>query len=363
MTPDPSPLTPHSRIYIAGHRGLVGSALMRNLLAKGYTGIITRSHAELDLTDQAAVREFFSGQRPEYVFLAAAKVGGIVANNTYPAEFIHQNLAIQTNLIHEAYRSGVKRLLFLGSSCIYPRDCPQPMKEEYLLTGPLEATNRPYAVAKIAGIEMCWAYNRQYGTQYLAVMPTNLYGPGDNYDLENSHVLPAMIRKFHLAKLAMEENLEAIQIEEATNGTIPLDIKEAIGLSPDSSLLTPHSSPKVVLWGTGAPRREFLYSDDMADATVFLAGLTSDKFSSLLTPHSSPLINIGCGEDLTIRELALLVKDVVGFGGKLTFDPTKPDGTMRKLLAVDKINELGWKATTGLRDGISAVYANYRAKA
>ncbi|MDF1579031.1 MAG: GDP-L-fucose synthase [Desulfobulbales bacterium] len=352
-----------SKIYIAGHRGLVGSALMRNLRAKGYTEIITRRHAELDLTDQAAVREFFAGQRPEYVFLAAAKVGGIVANNTYPAEFIHQNLAIQTNVIHEAYRSGVKRLLFLGSSCIYPRDCPQPMKEEYLLTGPLEATNRPYAVAKIAGIEMCWAYNRQYGTQYLAVMPTNLYGPGDNYDLNNSHVLPALIRKFHLAKLAGEGDLDAIKKDEATYGPIPLDIKEAIGLSPDSSRLTPHSSPKVILWGTGAPRREFLYSDDMADATVFLAGLPADKFSSLLTPHSSPLINIGCGEDLTIGELALLVKDVVGFGGKLTFDPTKPDGTMQKLLAVDKINELGWKATTGLRDGISAVYANYRAKA
>ncbi|MFO7606930.1 MAG: GDP-L-fucose synthase [Desulfurivibrionaceae bacterium] len=358
MTPDPSPLTPHSRIYIAGHRGLVGSALLRNLQAKGYTGIITRSHAELDLTDQAAVREFFAGQRPEYVFLAAAKVGGIVANNTYPAEFIHQNLAIQTNLIHEAYRSGVKRLLFLGSSCIYPRDCPQPMKEEYLLTGPLEATNRPYAVAKIAGIEMCWAYNRQYGTRYLAVMPTNLYGPGDNYDLENSHVLPALIRKFHLAKLAGEGDLAGIEADENRNGRIPEPLRTGFLESCTSKL-----EPEVVVWGTGAPRREFLYSDDMADAAVFLAGLPADKFSSLLTPHSSPLINIGCGEDLTIRDLALLVKDVVGFGGKLTFDRTKPDGTMRKLLAVDKINELGWKATTDLRDGISAVYANYRTKA
>ncbi|MDF1578981.1 MAG: GDP-L-fucose synthase [Desulfobulbales bacterium] len=360
MTPDPSPLTPHSRIYVAGHRGLVGSALMRSLRTKGYANIITRSHAELDLTDQAAVRSFFAEQKPEYVFLAAARVGGIVANNTYPAEFIHRNLAIQTNVIHEAYRSGVKRLLFLGSSCIYPRDCPQPMKEEYLLTGPLEATNRPYAVAKIAGIEMCWAYNRQYGMKCLAVMPTNLYGPGDNYDLENSHVLPALIRKFHLARLAGEGDLDAIKKDEATYGPIPPDIKESISLTSDSSRLTPHSSPKVILWGTGAPRREFLYSDDMADATVFLAGLPDDKFSSLLTPHSSPLINIGCGEDQSIAELAGIVKEVVGFQGELVFDTSRPDGTSRKLLDVSKINELGWKAATGLRDGITAVYENYR---
>jgi GDP-L-fucose synthase len=362
MTPDPSPLTPHSRIYVAGHRGLVGSALMRNLRARGYAEIITRSHAELDLTDQAAVREFFAGQRPEYVFLAAAKVGGIVANNTYPAEFIHQNLAIQTNVIHEAYRAGVKRLLFLGSSCIYPRDCPQPMKEEYLLTGPLEATNRPYAVAKIAGIEMCWAYNRQYSTRYLAVMPTNLYGPGDNYDLENSHVLPALIRKFHLAKLAMEGDLEAIKKEEAAYGPIPPDIKEAIGLTPDSSRLTPHSSPKVVLWGTGTPRREFLYSDDMAEACLYLLEQPDDRFSSLLTPHSSPLINIGCGEDLTIEELAKIVTEVVGFTGKLAFDSAKPDGTMRKLLDVNKLNKMGWKATTSLREGVASVYGTYLMK-
>jgi GDP-L-fucose synthase len=275
----------------------------------------------MDLTEQAAVRSFFADQRPEYVFLAAARVGGIVANNTYPAEFIHHNLAIQTNVIHESYQTGVKRLLFLGSSCIYPRDCPQPMKEEYLLTGPLEPTNRPYALAKIAGIEMCWAYNRQYGTQYLAVMPTNLYGPGDNYDLESSHVLPALIRKMHEAK--------------------------------------EQGHKQVVVWGTGTPRREFLYSDDMAAATILLVGLPDDKFSSLLTPHSSPLINIGCGEDQTIAELAKLVKTVVGFRGELLFDESKPDGTPRKLLAVGHINKLGWKAQTSLQEGIRQAYEDY----
>lgn len=310
-----------SRIYVAGHRGLVGSAIMRTLKAEGYVNIITRTHSQLDLTDQVAVRSFFADQRPEYVFLAAAKVGGIVANNTYPAEFIHQNLAIQTNVIHESYQTGVKRLLFLGSSCIYPRDCPQPMKEEYLLTGPLEPTNRPYAVAKIAGIEMCWAYNRQYKTQYLAVMPTNLYGPGDSYDLDNSHVLPALIRKMHEAK--------------------------SQGLK------------QVVVWGTGKPRREFLYSDDMADATVFLADLSDDVFLSLLTNHKPPLINIGCSKDQTIEELAQLVKEVVGYKGDLFFDKGKPDGTPRKLLAVNRINKLGWKASINLQDGIKQAYDDY----
>lgn len=348
-----------SKIYIAGHRGLVGSAIMRTLRAKGYTNIITRTHSQLDLTDQAAVRSFFAEQRPEYVFLAAARVGGIVANNTYPAEFIQQNLAIQTNIIHESYLAGVKRLLFLGSSCIYPRDCPQPMQEEYLLTGPLESTNRPYAVAKIAGIEMCWAYNRQYGTQYLAVMPTNLYGPGDNYDLENSHVLPAMIRKFHLAKLAMQGDLQAIQQDQAIHGAIPADIKEAMGLTPDASRLTTHSQPRVVLWGTGTPRREFLYSDDMVDAIVFLAGLPDDNFSSLLTPHSSPLINIGCGEDQTIAELAELVKEAFGFQGEIFFDAEKPDGTPRKLLGVKRINQLGWQAQTTLPEGVRLACRDY----
>jgi GDP-L-fucose synthase len=310
-----------SRIYVAGHRGLVGSAIMRTLKAKGYTNTITRRHAQLDLTDQMAVRSFFTEEWPEYVFLAAAKVGGIVANNTYPAEFIQQNLLIQTNVIQESYRAEVKRLLFLGSSCIYPRDCPQPMKEEYLLTGPLEPTNRPYAVAKIAGIEMCWAYNRQYGTRYLAVMPTNLYGPGDNYDLENSHVLPALIRKMHEAK---EQGHE-----------------------------------QVVVWGTGTPRREFLYSDDMADATVYLADLSDDDFASLLLPDQPPLINIGCGEDQTIKVVAELVKEVVAFQGELRFDASKPDGTPRKLLSVERINQLGWQAKTTLPEGIRQAYRDY----
>ncbi len=314
-----------SKIYIAGHRGLVGSALMRQLQARGYTNIITQTHAELDLTDQAAVRHFFAAEKPDYVLLAAAKVGGIHANNTYPAEFIHDNLVIQTNVIHEAYRVGVKRLLFLGSSCIYPRDCPQPMKEEYLLTGPLESTNRPYALAKIAGIEMCWAYNRQYGTRFMAVMPTNLYGPNDNYDLNNSHVLPALIRKMHEAKQRGDK--------------------------------------EVVVWGTGTPRREFLYSDDMAEACLYLLEQPEEQLQPLFSDQQPPLANVGCGEDLTIRELAELVQDVVGFTGNLTFDPSKPDGTMQKLLDVSKLKQMGWQATTPLRDGIASAYKTYLVKA
>jgi len=310
-----------SKIYVAGHRGLVGSALVRQLKASGYRNLVTRTHAELDLTDQAAVRDFFAEQKPEYVFLAAAKVGGIHANNTYPAEFIQQNLAIQTNIIHESWRNNVRRLLFLGSSCIYPRDCPQPMKEEYLLTGPLEATNRPYALAKIAGIEMCWSYNRQYGTQYLAAMPTNLYGPGDNYDLQNSHVLPALIRKMHEAKLRGDK--------------------------------------EVVVWGTGTPCREFLYSDDMADACVYLMNLPNESFSLLLADNIAPLINVGCGKDQSIRELAELVKEATGFGGELVFDTSKPDGTPRKLQDVSKLGLLGWKIKTGLREGIRLAYRDY----
>lgn len=310
-----------SKIYIAGHRGLAGSALMRQLQAKGYHNLITRTHTELDLTDQAAVRDFFSAENPEYVLLAAAKVGGILANNTYPAEFIRQNLAIQTNVIHEAWRGKVKRLLFLGSSCIYPRDCPQPIKEEYLLTGPLEPTNRPYAVAKIAGIEMCWSYNRQYGTKYLAVMPTNLYGLGDNYDLDNSHVLPALIRKIHEAKRRGDK--------------------------------------EVVVWGTGAPRREFLYSDDMADACLYLINLPEKQAAGLFAQDRPPLVNIGCGADLTIRELAELVKRVVGFDGELVFDTSKPDGAPRKLLDVGRMAGLGWSATVPLGKGIKQAYTDY----
>ncbi len=322
-------MKPSSKIYIAGHRGLVGSAVVRRLLAGGYSpeSLVLRTHAELDLTDQQAVREFFQKEKPEYVFLAAAKVGGIHANNTYPAEFIYSNLAIQTNVIHESWRAGVKRLLFLGSSCIYPRDCPQPIKEEYLLTGPLEPTNRPYAVAKIAGIEMCAAYNRQYGTNFISVMPTNLYGPGDNYDLQNSHVLPALIRKCHEAKLASQSSVHS-------------------------------SQSSVVVWGTGTPRREFLFSDDLADACVFLMNLPDKEFSSVLN-GAPPLINIGVGEDLTIADLANLVADVVGFTGELVFDSGKPDGTPRKLLDVSRLRALGWRATTGLREGLVLVYQDF----
>jgi len=312
----------NARIYVAGHRGLVGSALLRKLTAAGYKNLLVRTHKELDLTDQAAVRDFFAQEQPEYVFLAAAKVGGILGNNTYPAEFIQQNLAIQTNVIHEAWRAGVRRLLFLGSSCIYPRECPQPMREEYLLTGPLEATNRPYAVAKIAGIEMCWACNRQYGTKFLAVMPTNLYGPGDNYDLETSHVIPALIRKFHEAKES--------------------------------------GAKEVVVWGTGSPRREFLYSDDLADGCLFLMNLPEDQFSSLLALQTeAPLINIGCGKDVTIRELSELVKDVIGFEGNIVWDTDKPDGTPRKLLEVSRMHRLGWQSRTQLVEGLSKAYADF----
>jgi GDP-L-fucose synthase len=313
----------NTRVFVAGHRGLVGSALVRRLEAAGYRNLITRTHSELDLTDQVAVRGFFQNTRPEYVLLAAAKVGGILANDTYPAEFIRENLAIQTHVIHEAWRSGVQRLLFLGSSCIYPRECPQPMKEEYLLTGPLENTNRAYAVAKIAGVEMCRSYNQQYGTCYLAVMPTNLYGPGDNFDLRNSHVLPALIRKMHEAKL--------------------------------------EAAPTVTVWGTGTPRRELLHSDDLADACLFLMKLPEEEYASLLAPHSSPpLINVGCGQDITIRELAETVRRVVGYRGELVFDTVKPDGTPRKLLDVTRLSALGWRPQIELADGIAQVYRLYR---
>ena len=315
----------NAKIYVAGHRGLVGSALVRKLQATGYSNIVTRTHAQLDLANQQSVANFFQSEKPEYVFLAAAKVGGIHANNTYPAEFIYENLAIQTNVIHQSYLAGVKRLLFLGSSCIYPRDCPQPIKEEYLLTGSLEPTNRPYALAKIAGVEMCWSYNRQYGTQYLAAMPTNLYGPEDNYHPENSHVIPALIHKFHQAKI--------------------------------------HHEPSVTIWGTGTPRREFLFSDDMADACLHLMNLPHEQFKTLLASDRNdglpPLVNIGVGEDLTIKALAELISKVVDYRGSLEFDTTKPDGTMRKLLDVSLINALGWKATTPLNEGLILAYKNF----
>ena len=315
----------NAKIYVAGHRGLVGSALMRNLQGKGYANLVTRTHAELDLTDQAAVEAFFAAEKPDYVFLAAARVGGIHANNEYPAEFIRDNLAIQTNIIHAAWKVKVRRLLFLGSSCIYPKLAPQPMKEEHLLIGPLEPTNRPYALAKIAGIEMCWSYNRQYGTQYLAVMPTNLYGPGDNYHPENSHVIPALIRRFHEAKV---------------NG-----------------------SPSVAIWGTGTPKREFLYSEDMADACAYLMDLPDDQFKPLLAADRNdglpPLLNIGVGHDLTIRELAETVKAVVGYEGMIEFDTSKPDGTPRKLMDVGRLNAMGWRASTSMQDGLAIAYADF----
>jgi len=355
-------MNPSDKIYIAGHRGLVGSALIRNLAARGHTNFLTRTHAELDLTDQAQVEAFFARERPDYVFLAAAKVGGIHANDTYPAEFIRDNLAIQTNIIHAAWKHGVERLLFLGSSCIYPKLCPQPMKEEYLLTGPLEPTNRPYALAKIAGIEQCWSYNRQYGTRYLAVMPTNLYGPGDNYSLMNSHVIPAMIRKLHLAKLAAEHDWQAIERDEAMHGPIPEDIKR-----PLHDTCTSNLAPCVSLWGTGTPKREFLYSEDMADACVFLMNLPDQQFTPLLgqARHDGlpPLVNIGVGDDLTIADLAGIVKEVVGYPGEIVFDPTKPDGTPRKLLDVNRLNTLGWRAITGFRQGLAQAYADYLASA
>lgn len=312
-----------SRIYVAGHRGLAGSALVRQLQAKGYRNILTRSHAELDLIDDAAVARFFEKERPEVVLLAAAKVGGILANNTYPAEFIRDNLAIQTNAIHQAFRAGVKDLLFLGSSCIYPRDCPQPIKEEYLLTGPLEPTNRPYAIAKIAGIEMCWAYNRQYGTRYVCAMPTNLYGPGDNYDLQTSHVLPALIRKFHEAKVS--------------------------------------NAATVTVWGTGKPRREFLHSDDMAAACVHLIE-NCEALRQTLGTERAPLVNVGCGEDWTIAELAEIVRRAVGASARIIYDRSKPDGTPRKLLDVGLLASLGWRPHITLEKGLTSAYADFLAR-
>ena len=301
-----------AKIYVAGHRGLVGSALVRKLRQEAFDNIITRSSRELDLRNQSAVETFFASEKPEYVFLAAAKVGGIWANNIYPAEFIYDNIAIQQNVIHQSFLNNVKKLLLLGSTCIYPKLAQQPIKEEYLLTGELEPTNEPYAIAKIAGIKMCQAYNRQYGTNFISIMPTNLYGPNDNFDLETSHVLPALIRKFHEAK----ENRQ----------------------------------PSVEIWGSGSPRREFLHVDDLADACLFLMQYYDDN----------EIINIGVGEDISIKELALLIKEIIGFAGNLTFDNTKPDGTPRKLLDISKLNTLGWNANISLSNGISTTYQWYK---
>lgn len=343
-----------SRIYVAGHRGLAGSAIVRELQRQGYTNLVTRTHAELDLEDAAATQKFFEQERPEVMFLAAAKVGGIHANNSYPVDFLMSNLLVEANVCRAAHSIGVTRLIFLGSSCIYPRDCPQPIREEYLLTGPLEATNRPYALAKIAGIEMCWSYNRQYGTKWLAAMPTNLYGPGDNYDLNNSHVLPALIRKFHLAKLAQQGDLAGIARDEAMLGKIPDDVKAMLGIDSKSSVPSPQ--PSVVLWGSGKPKREFLYVDDLANALVFLATLDDKRYDALVAPSQCPLINVGTGTDLTIRELAETVAAVVGYKGRFVQDTSKPDGTMRKVMDVSRIHDLGWKATTSLKDGIALTY-------
>lgn len=311
------------RIFVAGHRGMVGSAIVRCLAERGYSNVISRSRAELDLTDQAQVRAFFAEEKPQEVYVAAAKVGGIHANNSYPAEFIYSNLMVEANVIHEAWRNGVSKLLFLGSSCIYPRLAAQPMSEDALLTGKLEPTNEPYAIAKIAGIKLCESYNRQYGCDFRSVMPTNLYGPGDNYHPENSHVLPAMIRRFHEAKLA--------------------------------------DAPAVVIWGTGAPKREFLYVDDMARACVHVMDLPRETYAAC-TEVTTSHINVGTGEDLSIAELASLVSEVVGYQGEIRYDTGKPDGAPRKLLDISRIRELGWTPEVSLRDGVTRAYEDFRSE-
>lgn len=345
-----------SKIFIAGHRGLVGSALLRRLKKKGYSRIVTRKRAELDLTDNRAVRDFFQKEAPEYVFLAAAKVGGIHANDTYPAEFIYSNLSIQTNVLHQSYLSGVKRLLFLGSSCIYPRLCPQPMKEKHLLTGPLEPTNAPYAVAKIAGIEMCHAYNRQHNTQFIPIMPTNLYGPNDNFDLYTSHVLPALIRKCRLIALATEKNMDAIIRDEALFGPIPEEIKAQLGIA--GNRFQTGKNPKLVIWGTGSPKREFMHVDDLADASVFLMSLPQEaylEFGDLATEERRevfPMINVGTGKDQTIKELACQVREKAGIDCEIVYDRSKPDGTPQKQLDLSRLNRLRWRHQIELPDGI-----------
>ena len=345
-----------AKIYVAGHLGLVGSALVRSLGDNGYTNLVTRTHSELELTDQQAVAGFFEREKPEYVFLSAAKVGGIVANNTYRAEFLYENLAIQNNVIHQSYLNGVKKLLFLGSTCIYPRECPQPMKEQYLLTSPLEYTNEPYAIAKIAGMKLCESYNLQYGTNFISVMPANLYGPGDNFDLEKSHVLPALLRKMYLAYLLevgdMDSVLENLQ---STNEREALALLEKFGISAE----------KVCIWGTGKPRREFLWSEDMAAACVFL--MENCDFSDTYAPGANEIrnthINIGIGEDVSIAELAQMIRQTVGYGGLLDFDPSKPDGTYRKLTDVSKIHALGWHHRVSLEDGLKRIFDWYKTNA
>ncbi|ASB50771.1 GDP-L-fucose synthase family protein [Alkalitalea saponilacus] len=354
------------RIYIAGHKGLVGSAITRHLQNAGYLNLILPERSELDLINQKEVDDFFTKEKPDYVFLAAAKVGGIMANNTYRADFIYENLQIQNNIIHAAWKSKVKKLLFLGSSCIYPRDCPQPMKEEYLLTAPLEYTNEPYAVAKIAGMKMCESYNLQYGTDFISVMPTNLYGPNDNYNLHGSHVLPALIRKMHLAQCLVENNFNGIRED--------LKARPMVGIEPGLSdemlqkslqefgIFKENNKVEVRLWGSGKPRREFLHSDDLAEAVIFV--MNNISFADVVKERGEKEVrnthlNIGFGEDLSISELAEMVKEVVGYSGAINWDASKPDGTFRKLMDVSRLNQLGWKARINLTDGIREVYKAY----
>ncbi|MDQ8021354.1 MAG: GDP-L-fucose synthase [Moraxellaceae bacterium] len=344
------------RIYVAGHRGMVGSAIVRALRQQGHDQILTRTHAELDLANQAAVDAFFAAERPTQVYLAAARVGGIHANSTYPADFIYQNLMIQANVVHAAHTHGVQRLLFLGSSCIYPKAVPQPMREEAMLTGTLEPTNEPYAIAKIAGIKLCESYNRQYGRDYRSVMPTNLYGPGDNYHLANSHVLPAVIRKLHLAKLAQAGDIAGIEADQARYGEIPADVSEMIGYDPALRQIVGNAG--VTLWGTGTPYREFLHVDDMAAASIFVMNLEKATYEANTDPMLSH-INVGFGSDLTIREAADRVASVVGYKGEIRFDTSKPDGTPRKLMDSSRLERLGWKAGIDLDAGLRQVYQDY----
>ncbi|MFC2272953.1 MAG: GDP-L-fucose synthase family protein [Capnocytophaga granulosa] len=352
----------NAKIYVAGHRGLVGSAIWKNLKNKGYTHLIGRTHTELDLRNTEAVNAFFDKEKPEYVFLAAAKVGGIMANNTYRADFIYENLMIQNNVIHAAYENEVKKLLFLGSTCIYPKEAPQPMSENCLLTSPLEYTNEPYAIAKIAGIKMCESYNLQYGTNFISVMPTNLYGPNDNFDLERSHVLPAMIRKIHLAKALLEDDWQTIKkdlnkrpIEGYITGESKkediIDILSKYGILRD----------KVILWGTGTPLREFLWSEDMADACVFIMEHINfkDTYAADSKEVRNTHINIGTGSDLSVKALSDLIRETIGYKGVIAFDNSKPDGTMKKLTDPTKLNNLGWKHTISLEKGVKMMYEHY----
>jgi len=362
-----------AKIYVAGHNGLVGSAIWRNLESKGYKNLIGKDFSELDLRNQAAVEAFFAAEKPEYVILAAAKVGGIMANNTYRGEFIYENLMVQNNVIHQAYIHGVKKLLFLGSTCIYPKECPQPMKEEYLLTGPLEPTNEPYAIAKIAGIKLCESYNLQYGTHFVSVMPTNLYGPNDNFDLEKSHVLPAVLRKIHLGKLLEEGDWEGMERDLETKRPETRDQRSERRGNPDLSRprdqdrvdevlakygITHHASRVTVeLWGTGTPLREFMWSEDMADACVFL--IEKDEGRQI---SDIGYVNIGTGKEISIRDLAYLIKTIVGFKGEIVFNPSKPDGTMRKTTDVSKLHSLGWQHKIDIEEGVGRLYDWYLRK-